>query len=85
MQFETTRIDKDIPIPLAGSRNGRDVKYPLRQLEIGDSFAIEGSGREVSGRLSAHIAHVSKKTGFKFTRRSVIEDGVKKIRIWRFA
>jgi len=68
------RIDKDIPI--GGIQR---KKYPLGELEIGDSFFVPG-------KIVAQITGVFHRyPGRKFSGRTVFESGVKGARIWRVA
>ena len=71
-------IEKGVPIP--ESRGGGRGKYPFREMEIGDSFFVAGKS---TAKFSAHVHHHRKRHGLKFTTRTVTEDGVKGVRIWR--
>lgn len=65
--------EKDVPIPQISHK---DVKYPWRVLEIGDSFFIE------NGKMSSIAGSkdwAQKQLRRKFTARTV-EGG---IRVWR--
>lgn len=53
------------------------MKYPLKDMEIGDSFFAPG---RKSNSVSASIARAYPK---KFTRREVTENGVVGVRVWR--
>lgn len=66
-------IDKNVPIP---EKVGRECKYPWRQMEIGDSFFIEGKR---TNNMCSLIAAAGKRIGRKFISRT-IGNGV---RIWR--
>lgn len=70
-------IDKNMPLPpTRGSAGGK--KYPITELEIGDSFLVtDATQRKVWGSVGS----VAKRTGAKFTVRNV-EGGV---RVWRIA
>ena len=66
-------IDKNIPIPK------RRTKWPFADMEVGDSFFAPGfASDEFSGRTK----HYAPK---KFTVRTVIENGVRGVRVWRTA
>jgi len=67
------KIEKDKKIP---SIHGKE-KYPLKDMEIGDSFFIPG---KTSGSMSMIFKRIPDK---KFTCRSLVEDQVKGIRVWR--
>lgn len=63
-------IKKNVPIPSFPN------KYPWEALEIGDSFFVNGKRATL---LSSAKGHTERKTGRKFTTRSV-EGGC---RVWR--
>jgi hypothetical protein len=69
------KIEKGVPlIPRPGGRTGS--KYPLDEMEVGDSFLVEGGTvKNLSCTIRAH----AKKVGGKFATRTV-EGGV---RVWR--
>lgn len=66
------KIDKGVPCP---SRRNRI--WPFPEMEIGDSFFAPGK----SG-ANLHVASRSAPS-FKFTTRTVTENGVKGTRVWR--
>lgn len=68
----SNRIEKDVPLP------PKWVKYPLDQMEAGDSFL---AAEEDRARISAAINRYSKRSGKRFTCRKV--DGG--LRVWRIA
>jgi len=68
----TIEITKGMPTP-----RGRRAKYPFRDMEIGDSFFAAGSS--VIGIHGCARRH----RPMRFTCRSVVEDGVAGIRVWR--
>ncbi len=68
------KVDPNIPMP-AGRIASR--KYPWREMAIGDSFFIP----DVSRKSFSGPSLAAKRTGFKFTVRTV-EGG---LRVWRFA
>lgn len=67
-------ITKDVPTP-----RGRRSKYPFRGMEIGDSFFAPGSS--VIGIHGCARRH----RPMRFTCRSVVENGIGGIRVWRIA
>mgnify|MGYP000533667375 CR=1 FL=1 len=69
------KIETGIAIPKRGA-SGRALKYPLPDMEIGDSFLVP---RKLKVSVSAAVAYYGKKTGKRFTVQ-IVEDGV---RIWR--
>ena len=72
-------IDRGVPIPTAikGCR-----KYPWLEMDIGDSFFAPISVGSISQGIVYARSHNS---NLKFTRRTVIENGVKGVRVWRIA
>lgn len=72
------KTDKGIPIPAKNTRNGL-CKYPFGQMEIGDSF--------FSPQLKANYmnGYVQRLKPRKFTVRTMVEGGIKGIRVWRIA
>lgn len=73
------KVDKGIKIP-AVTNTGRPTKYPLRTMEVGDSFFVPCSEkpRGISDSYS-----ILRKDGLRFTQRKWTENGVKGHRIWR--
>jgi hypothetical protein len=69
------KIEKGIPTPPRS-------RYPLRDMEIGDSIFVPG---KTSLGFSGYVASASQKTGFKFATRKAIEDGVTGLRVWRIS
>jgi len=67
--IEKTKIEKNVPIPPIA----RSKKYPILEMEIGDSFYAEGK----SARSSAYC--VGARTGRRYVSRPE-RDGY---RIWR--
>lgn len=70
-------IDRGIPLPSEPPKNAR--KYPFRDLELGDSFFAPCKTRE---QLKSLISRSSCSCR-RFVTRSVVEDGVKGLRVWR--
>jgi hypothetical protein len=69
------QIDRNIPLPKP-QRASKPSKYPWSEMEIGDSFMVEG---KTTAQMSGRVRYAEKTTGFAFTSRSV-EGGC---RIWR--
>ena len=74
-----TKIDSHVPPPPRKSR-----RYPFRDMLPGQSVFYPGENK--SDRQ--HPAYMAAKTlqkrhGLRFTLRSVVEDGVPGVRIWR--
>ena len=76
----TYKIDKDIPIPIT-KRRGRPTKYPFAKMDVGDSVFFPGE--RIKG--NAYMAAINYASGrdVRFKSRTVIEDGVEGIRVWR--
>ena len=70
-------IESHVPIPLKSSKGGRKIKYPVADLEVGDSFTVPigmiGSLRSVVSRY----AYNNPKR--KFTTRTEGD----RVRVWR--
>ena len=67
------KIDDNVPMPT------RPKKHPLGQLEIGQSYFVAGMpSNNVTGNFVYHRPK-------KFTVRTVTENGVNGVRVWRTA
>jgi hypothetical protein len=75
----TFEIDKNVPLPPNAGKPGGG-KYPWASMEIGDSFFAPG-------KVGARVATAGKRGGgqSKFTIRTVTENGVRGVRVWRIA
>lgn len=74
----TVKIDKGIPIP----QNWQGCpKYQWGEMEIGDSFLLDGTK---SAPVNAHMAN-KRHAPKKFIARKVTENNVKRYRVWRIA
>jgi hypothetical protein len=71
--FSCPTIEKDIEIP---SRNV-DAKYPFKDMEVGDSFFTISTPQSY---VSLHTRVLRPK---KFSCRTVVENGIRGLRIWR--
>ena len=76
-------IEKNIPVPTANRRPG-GCKYPLKDMKISDSFFVPNcKSHSVSSTVSSY-----KRRYFpdrRFIVRTVIEDGVSGVRVWRIS
>jgi len=73
-------IDKDIPIPTK-MQLGRRSKYPFDIMDVGDSFFVPGrDGKSFGGTVTAARKRY---TDMSFEMRTVKEDGVVGVRVWR--
>lgn len=76
----TYTIDKTTPMPPL-NENGQAVKYPLAEMEVGDSFRFEWDTALRSAIRSN--AYQKYKNTRQYTTRMVEEDGQRWFRIWR--
>jgi hypothetical protein len=74
MSFE---IEDKHAIPAARQHNGRREKYPWSQLDVGQSFFVEGGSLR---SMSSTASHAGRRNGKKFIARAV--DGG--VRVWRY-
>lgn len=75
------KIEKGIPIPRDPFYREYAAKYPWRQMEVGDSFAIPIEEKE---RIRYAIVQARKRNPeYKFVTRTLPFEGL--IRIWRVA
>ena len=71
----TPVIDKGVPLPACKG------KYAwVSVMQIGDSAFLAGIDAQ---RAYGAIKYAMRRCGFKFTLRTVTEDGVKGVRVWR--
>ena len=63
-------LDKDVPLPEARKR------YPYREMEIGDSFFVEGGGIQ-------NICNQNYRTGKKLGRSFIARKEDNGVRVWR--
>ena len=73
-------IDKDVPFdPVRDSR----AKYPFKIMQVGDSFAVSYSRKNLMNLHSAAM-RASKRLGREFkVRTRLLDDGSREIRCWR--
>jgi hypothetical protein len=69
-------IEKNIPVP---PKNAARRKFPLENMEVGESFAFEGKASQVSPSIQS-VKHMN--PGWQFTTRKVDDTH---IRVWRTA
>lgn len=75
---EELKIDKGIPVP-TGHCKSKGMTYVLRKMEVSDSMFVAGS---TPNRV---IGVAARLTPWKFLSRTVTENGVKGVRVWRIA
>lgn len=81
MSNRTTILTSHIQLPELGRRSGgRPPAYPLRIMEVGQSFFTPHAKPQTIG-----TTRIADETGFKFAKRTVTEDGVTGTRCWRVA
>lgn len=73
-------FDKNVPIPKA--EYGRPNATNWSQMQIGDSHFFANNENTGNTKRST-IGNAMIREGFKYVTRSVVEDGVKGIRVWR--
>ena len=83
-------VTTDIPLPEVKSPGGQVLKFPWDEMVIGSSFFVESEGRNMmSFRSKLHRRGMDyfyrRGELAKFKTRTVTEDGVKGVRIWRVA
>lgn len=76
------KIDDSIPLPDARRGGGRKAKYPLQLMTVGQSFFAPGV---TSAKMCGSVSFATRKTGAIFATRTVTEDGVCGVRVWRVA
>lgn len=69
---KSLKVEQGVALPPAPS----NTRYPFAQLKVGDSFF---AAADKADSACASVSYWARKTGFKFTSRSV--DGG--VRIWR--
>lgn len=72
----TYTVDKKVPIPKRFGGKGAAVKYPWHELEVGDSFLVEGTEQR---SVSSSAASFGSRNKMKFATR---KEG-NKTRVWR--
>ena len=88
--MDDIKIDKDIPVPSGSDRRCGERKYPLKMMEVGNSFFVpleKGDDlKRMANRLSqARQTYQKRNEGVRLTQRMWEEDGTVGIRIWRVA
>jgi hypothetical protein len=81
--FETDEypIEKNVPMTWDGAAS---LKYPFRKMVVGDSFFVPGGNISKLRDLS-YAANCSRDDGGPcvFRNKTVNEDGVRGVRVWR--
>lgn len=76
MQTNAFTIEKNVPLP---RKCQRAIKYPLADMEVGDSFVVPLSERQ---RVTNTAHMFAKRNGGKFASRKIDAETA---RIWRVA
>lgn len=71
------RIIKSAPLPPPKAPRGSKSRYPLLDLEIGDSFVVPA---ENAGGVRTTAYQVAKRYGVKFSTRTLADGSVQ---VWR--
>lgn len=77
-------IDKGVPIP----PKTRGTKFPIEDLEVGDSFCVvlpadPVAEKKLRNSIAGRVNYYQNKLSIRCITRSVIEKRVMKIRVWR--
>jgi hypothetical protein len=72
------KVDKDFPVPASARR-----KYPWDDMGIGDSFFVAGANS--TGMSNAAKGARKKRTDSRWMCRTVVENGIEGVRVWRIA
>lgn len=76
-------IEKDIPIPKKLLSTKRSCPYPLKEMEVGESFLVPNPDNlpllQLRNQTNSKINYYNKDLGYKFTIRNT-EEG---LRVWR--
>lgn len=75
------KIDKGVPMP-TGATGRPPNRYPWVGMEIGDSFFVPG---RKAATMGGTLASAKKTHGYICRCRTVTEDGVAGVRVWRVA
>ncbi len=70
-------IDSKVPIP--APKVGPLAKYPFKTLKVKDSFFVPDANRS----LQVYAFNRAKQLGMQIATRTVVENEVKGLRIWR--
>lgn len=74
------KIDKHVPLPIG---YGNKPKYPFHDMSVGDSFFTEALLTNLTSILNQQRVRRKNPVVGQFTMRTVVEDGIKGVRVWR--
>jgi hypothetical protein len=77
----TIKIEDNIELPDPAFK----IKWGFGKLEVGQSFAITFDDEREVVRLRTAASAWNQRHRVRLTTRTVYEDGVKKLRVWRVA
>lgn len=89
-ESELIKIDKGVPLSAPPTGPG-SAKYPWRKMVVGDSFFVAGlrvgGGKSRSGNTKGFSTSGGKNMvpGSKWCSRTVTENGIRGVRVWRIA
>lgn len=69
-----TEIDRKMPLPALRSR------YPFDEIKVGESFFAPKLKRS---SVWSYLSGMQRKTNKRFACRTLTEDGVEGVRVWR--
>lgn len=81
------QVEKDVPIP--EGRQGRESKYPFREMEVGDSFLVAPEVDELLGeqedfaKVRGRVSNVAYKYGKEHDKKFTVRQVEEGIRVWR--
>lgn len=76
--MQNPKIEKNIEMPEIKKGGKQNIRYPWKQMEVGDSFFVKGIDDGYVRRAISQF-HSTHKDGARFSSRKV-EDGT---RVWR--
>lgn len=78
-------IDKGVSVPTDGDKGGRQPTYPWRDMKPGDSFFVPTQNIDKRERASGFNLTMGKRAhpGSTWATRTVTENGIRGIRVWR--
>ena len=73
-------IEKNVQIPVKHTKGGRKPKYPFGEMEVGDSFIVEGRCWSETSSFRTAAFYFGTRHNIKFSVRKINENSV---RCWR--
>lgn len=77
------KVDKDIPVPSKLYSSRTSCPYPLKELEVNESFLVPNPNNlplpQLRNQVNAKLNYYSKTLNYKFTVRNTDEG----LRVWR--